>query len=54
VNVTFMDTVNGREHAGTLAFIDIDSMQKRVYGYPANNWSAWSSVLWSPGVRVGG
>ena len=40
--------------AGTLAFIDIDSMQKRVYGYPANNWSAWSSVLWSPGVRVGG
>ena len=26
--------------AGTLAFIDIDSMQKRVYGYPANNWSA--------------
>ena len=40
--------------AETLAFIDIDSMQKRVYGYPANNWSAWSSVLWSPGVRVGG
>jgi hypothetical protein len=27
----------GRE---TLAFVDIDSMQKRVYGYPANNWSA--------------
>ena len=26
--------------AGTLAFIDIDSMQKRVNGYPANNWSA--------------
>jgi hypothetical protein len=26
--------------AGVLAFIDMDSMQKRVYGYPANNWSA--------------
>jgi hypothetical protein len=24
----------------TLAFIDIDAMQKRVYGYPAINWSA--------------
>ena len=26
--------------ADVLAFIDIDAMQKRVYGYPANNWSA--------------
>ena len=26
--------------ADVLAFVDMDSMQKRVYGYPANNWSA--------------